>query len=77
MAYTGSAGLEGQREVTSGISTQQHNTCHFSGWQSEPSVGRVANGISGRVGKLRAYGNAIVPQVAAEFIKAYCECRPC
>ncbi len=23
-----------------------------------------------RVGKLRAYGNAIVPQVAAEFVKA-------
>lgn len=36
----------------------------------EPSVGRVADGISARSHKLRAYGNAIVPQVAAEFIKA-------
>jgi hypothetical protein len=27
-------------------------------------------GIPGRVAKLRAAGNAIVPQVAAEFIKA-------
>jgi hypothetical protein len=26
---------------------------------------------------LRGYGNAIVPQVAAEFIKACRECRPC
>lgn len=26
--------------------------------------------MSDRVGKLRAYGNAIVPQVAAEFIGA-------
>jgi hypothetical protein len=26
------------------------------------------------VGKLRAYGNAIVPQVAAEVIGAYMDC---
>jgi hypothetical protein len=25
------------------------------------------------VGKLRAYGNAIVPQIAAEFVRAYLE----
>lgn len=31
------------------------------------------NGVSGRVGLLRGYGNAIVPQVAAEFIKAFIE----
>lgn len=30
----------------------------------------LANGISKRMDKLRGYGNAIVPQVAAEFIKA-------
>jgi hypothetical protein len=30
----------------------------------------LATGIPGRVGKLRAAGNAIVPQVAAEFIRA-------
>jgi len=45
-------------------------------WAIEPDVGRVANGIPARVGRLRAYGNAIVPQVAAEFITAYMECRP-
>jgi DNA (cytosine-5)-methyltransferase 1 len=28
----------------------------------------LAHGVSGRVGLLRGYGNAIVPQVAAEFI---------
>lgn len=27
-----------------------------------------------RVGRLKGYGNAIVPQVAAEFIRAYMEC---
>jgi hypothetical protein len=33
-------------------------------------MGRVAHGIPGRVGKLRALGNAIVPALAAEFIRA-------
>jgi hypothetical protein len=28
------------------------------------------------VGRLRAYGNAIVAQAAAEVIRAYMECRP-
>lgn len=36
----------------------------------------LAHGISGRVGLLRGYGNAIVPQVAAEFIQAYLEVTP-
>lgn len=33
----------------------------------------LAHGVPGRVGKLRAYGNAIVPQVAAGFIEAFLE----
>lgn len=33
----------------------------------------IADGDVDRVGKLRAYGNAIVPQVAAEFIRAFRE----
>lgn len=35
-----------------------------------PGTFPLAHGVSGRVGLLRGYGNAIVPQVAAEFIKA-------
>jgi DNA (cytosine-5)-methyltransferase 1 len=35
-----------------------------SDWLSEPSVGRVVNGVSNRVDRLRSLGNAIVPQVA-------------
>jgi len=41
--------------------------------RAEPGTFPLAYGVPGRVGKLRAYGNAIVPQVAAEFIKAYLE----
>ncbi len=36
----------------------------------EPGIFPLANGVSARVGKLRAAGNAIVPQVAAAFIKS-------
>lgn len=35
----------------------------------KPSIPLLANGVSNRVGKLRGYGNAIVPQVAAQFIR--------
>jgi DNA (cytosine-5)-methyltransferase 1 len=40
-------------------------------WSVEPVMGRVAHGVPGRVGQLRAYGNAIVPQVAEAWIRAY------
>jgi DNA (cytosine-5)-methyltransferase 1 len=33
-------------------------------WEVEPNVGRVANGVSDRVDRLKGLGNAIVPQVA-------------
>ena len=39
----------------------------------EPGSFPLADGIPGRVGLLRGYGNAIVPQVAAQFILAYLE----
>ena len=32
-------------------------------WQTEPPLGRVAHGVPGLVHRLRALGNAVVPQV--------------
>ena len=37
----------------------------------EPGIRLLAHGVPARVAKLRAFGNAIVPQVAAEVIGAY------
>jgi len=39
----------------------------------ESGLEPLADGVPARVGRLRGYGNAIVPSLAAEFIKAYRE----
>jgi len=39
----------------------------------EPGTFPLAHGVPARVGLLRGYGNAIVPQAAAQFIRAYAE----
>lgn len=41
----------------------------WCGWPTEPAVGRVAHGIPNRAHRLRALGNAIVPQVAETLIR--------
>ena len=41
----------------------------------EPGVRPLAHGVPARVGRLRAYGNAIVPPLAAEFVRAYMDAR--
>ncbi len=51
--------------------------CRDGKWRPvEPGTFPLAHGAPARVGRLRAYGNAIVPQVAAEVIGAFMECRP-
>jgi len=49
---------EGQRLNTRRTSQERPR------WTVEPNVGRVANGIPRRMDRLRALGNAVVPQVA-------------
>lgn len=39
-------------------------------WEAEPGVGRVVDGLSNRVDRLKGLGNAIVPQVAYEIFSA-------
>lgn len=48
--------IERQARLSSGAGEYQD-------WSVEPAVGRVAHGIPDRVGQLRAYGNAVVPQI--------------
>ncbi|MBA0459196.1 DNA cytosine methyltransferase [Stenotrophomonas maltophilia] len=71
-----------RRSIESGSSVGHWSEC---GWlighdgkarRFEPSIRLLAHGVPGRVGRLRAYGNAIVPQVAAEVIGAYMDCYP-
>lgn len=46
--------------------------CRDGRWRPvEPGLRPLAYGVSNRVGRLRAYGNAIVPQVVASFIEAF------
>jgi len=47
-----------------GPAGQVHRPVNDGIWAAEPNVGRVANGIPHRVDRLRALGNAVVPQVA-------------
>ena len=56
---------------------EKHQTNHF--WhvakrrRVESGTFPLANGVSSRVGKLRAYGNAICPPLAAEFVSSFME----
>jgi len=48
--------------------------CRDDRWRPvEPGTFPLAHGIPARVGLLRGYGNAIVPQVATEVIRAFME----
>ena len=68
----GATGLDGQTpwDEPDWIWCQDHK------WRPvEPGFCPLADGLPSRVGRLRAYGNAIVPQVGAAFIQAFEECR--
>jgi len=48
--------------------------CKDAKWRPvEPSTFPLANGIAGRVGRCRAYGNAIVSEVAQGLISSFIE----
>ena len=62
----GPESIQKERNEPQRSSSQEGHT----GWEFEPDVGRVANGISGRVHRLKALGNSIVPQIAKEIGRA-------
>jgi DNA (cytosine-5)-methyltransferase 1 len=57
----------GQTSNTSSTGGGSSGTLWPSNWEFEPNVGRVANGIPGRVHRLKGLGNSIVPQIAEEI----------
>ena len=73
VADSNSAGLQGRqnprdtnqsREKPDEQPSRRGERPNGQNWPPEPAVGRVANGISRRVDRLKGLGNAIVPQVA-------------
>ena len=69
VADTDSPRCEEQRRSQPAQPKHQAPQCG-SGWLTEPSVGRVAHGIPQRVDRLKALGNAVVPQVVCQIGKA-------
>ena len=68
----GLAWNEGQAGVSNSWATGEYIPCADGKARIiEPSIQPLAHGVSARVGKLRGAGNAIVPQVAAVFVRAY------
>lgn len=52
---------------------REPRTCWGDWWAVEPDVGRVANGVSHRVDRLKCLGNAVVPQQAYPIFRAIAE----
>lgn len=60
--------------ITAKSETERFNTWRTDAsgrmWAVEPDVGRVANGVRGRMDRLKSLGNAVVPQQAYPIFKA-------
>ena len=62
--------LEGQWQEPQRSQEEFTDISEPSWWELEPDVGRVAHGISNRAHRLRALGNAVVPQIIYQLGKA-------
>jgi len=64
VAHSNSAQRQGDKR-TERITEEHSDTSRASWWDSEPNVGRVANGVASRVDRLKAIGNGQASSVAA------------
>jgi DNA (cytosine-5)-methyltransferase 1 len=73
LANADSARLQGLYKTSRAVNLQsaESREQRYRMWLPEPEMDRMVDGVPDRMGLLRGYGNAIVPQVAAEFIGAY------
>jgi len=56
--FTSDTEAQGKEEAV-----EPFDGCFGHIWRTEPAVGRVANGVPHRVDRLKALGNAVVPQI--------------
>jgi DNA (cytosine-5)-methyltransferase 1 len=63
------SGWEGREEFLAGCGERSEP----GNWVPEPPVGRVANGVPGRVDRLKQLGNAVVPQIPEVLGRAILE----
>jgi len=59
-------GLEGHERGVMALAEYRRSNSDPAGsgwWSVEPGMGRLANGVSGRVAPLKALGNSLVPQI--------------
>lgn len=68
VAYANSTQCE-RSSISVGIQQKNAYACDSRWWETEPNVGRVADGVAARVDRLKAIGNGQVPLCAAEAWK--------
>ncbi len=85
VAYPQGERIQGRRSLgeqitsayaQSAISVRDRPGSGANHWIIEPNVGRVAHGVPARVDRLRALGNAIVPQIAEMIGRAILASQP-
>jgi len=59
----GNSGRKDASDVGKPSGRKRDDTRRMEFWDVEPDVGRVANGVPGRVDRLKGLGNAVLPQI--------------